>query len=47
MGLVAANIVLVGGNARLPQYKERFLQDIRSYIPDTFPVEVVYIYIYG
>lgn len=40
MGLAAANIVLTGGNAQLPQYEERFFNELRPLVPDIFPVKV-------
>lgn len=39
-GLVAANIVLCGGNAKLPQIQPRFYSEIRQLVPEMFPVTV-------
>lgn len=39
IGLCAANIVLTGGNACMPQFKERFQSEIRMNVPDIFGVE--------
>lgn len=43
MGLAAANIVLTGGNANFPQYKERFMQELRPLVPDIIPINVSYL----
>lgn len=40
MGLAAGNILLTGGNTKFPQFKKRFLNEIRPLIPDIFPVNV-------
>jgi actin-related protein 6 len=39
-GLVAGNILLTGGNAMLPNIKERFELELRPLVPDHFPVTV-------
>ena len=39
MGLASGNIVLTGGNMRLPQIEERYLSEVRQHIPDIFKVE--------
>ena len=36
IGLCAANIVLTGGNARMPQFSDRFHSDVRTLVPDIF-----------
>jgi len=38
IGLCAANIILTGGNARMPQFQERFHADLRPHVPDIFDV---------
>jgi actin-related protein 6 len=40
IGLTCANIVLTGGNMRLPFMKERFEMELRQYLPIDFPVSV-------
>ena len=35
-GLAAANLVLTGGNARLPQFEQRFFEEVRPLIPDSY-----------
>ena len=39
LGLCVSNVVLTGGNARLPQFRERFHAEIRSIVPDIFKLE--------
>lgn len=39
MGLAAGNIVLTGGNVQFPQFEERFFNEIRSLVPDIFPIK--------
>lgn len=41
MGLAASTILLTGGNAHVPGFKERFEREIRPFIPDVFDVQVV------
>lgn len=38
--LLYANILLTGGNAKLPGFKDRVLQGVRSYCPSSFQAEV-------
>lgn len=38
--LLYANIVLTGGNAKLPGFRQRVLNGVRSYCPSSFQVEV-------
>jgi len=40
MGLCARNILLTGGNACMPQFRDRFRADIRMHVPDVFDVNV-------
>jgi len=40
IGLACSNIILTGGSAKLPQFRERLHQDIRSSIPDIFPINI-------
>ena len=42
MGLAAGNILLIGGNAKMYNYKTRFEKEIRQFVPDTFPITVIY-----
>jgi len=39
LGLCVSDVVLTGGNARLPQFRERFHAEIRSIVPDIFKLE--------
>ena len=39
MGLACSDIVLTGGNMRLPQVEERYLAEVRQHIPDIFEVQ--------
>ncbi|KAG0175351.1 Actin- protein 6 [Apophysomyces sp. BC1015] len=39
-GLLYANIVLVGGNANLPGYKERIEKDLRQLVPSEYEIRV-------
>ena len=38
-GLVAANIVLTGGNVNFPQLQHRFYSELRQSVPDIFPMQ--------
>mmetsp|Transcript_897 Transcript_897/g.1558 ORF Transcript_897/g.1558 Transcript_897/m.1558 type:complete len:478 (+) Transcript_897:139-1572(+) len=38
--LCSRNIILTGGNANLPGYRQRFQQDITQYIPDHWDVNI-------
>eukprot|EP00605_Chrysophyceae_sp_TOSAG23-4_P002038 GSChrysophyteH1.ASY1.ANO1.2257.1 assembled CDS len=38
-GLAVANLVLTGGNCKFPQFRTRFHKDVRSLIPDMFPIQ--------
>lgn len=38
--LLAKNIVVMGGNANFPGFKERVYSDVRSYLPDHWNVNV-------
>ena len=40
LGLASANIILTGGNMNIPQFTERFNSELRTYIPDVFPMQV-------
>lgn len=40
LGLAAAAIVLTGGNANLPGYRERFERELRPFVPDLYAVNV-------
>jgi actin-related protein 6 len=40
LGLAAASIVLTGGNANLPGYRERFERELRPFVPDVYAVNV-------
>ena len=39
MGLASSNIVLTGGNMRLPQIEDRYISEVRQRIPDIFDVK--------
>lgn len=39
-GMLYANIVLVGGNARLPGYKKRIAHDLRQLTPSEYEIRV-------
>lgn len=39
-GLLYANVVLTGGNANIPGYKERVLKGVRSYCPSQYKANV-------
>ncbi|KAI8090104.1 actin-like protein ARP6 [Gilbertella persicaria] len=39
-GLLYANIVLIGGNANIPGYKERIEHDLRQFVPDEFEIRL-------
>jgi|MDTB01.1.fsa_nt_gb actin-related protein 6 len=39
MGLASSNMLLTGGNMRLPQIEERFKNEVRQHIPDIFHME--------
>lgn len=41
MGLAAQKILLVGGNMKIPNMKERFQTELRSFVPDIFSMEVI------
>lgn len=38
--MLYANIVLVGGNARLPGYKKRIAHDLRQLAPSEYEIRV-------
>lgn len=38
---LAQNIVLIGGNANIPGYKERIYSDVRSMLPYYFPMNII------
>ncbi|KAI8991097.1 actin-like protein ARP6 [Mycotypha africana] len=40
-GLFYANIILVGGNANFPGYKERIEQDLRQLVPSEYDIRIV------
>lgn len=40
MGLVARKVLITGGNAKLPNFRDRFEEELRQYVPDIFPIEV-------
>lgn len=40
LGLASANIVLTGGNANIPQFTERFTTELRTFVPEIFPMQV-------
>jgi actin-related protein len=40
VALAAQNIILVGGNASIPFFKERFESEIRPFLPDTISINV-------
>ena len=40
MGPLLSNILLVGGNAKIPGFRERVVQDLRAAAPDHFPIGV-------
>lgn len=40
MGLTAANVILTGGNAHFPGFKERFRNDLRPLVPDVIDMSV-------
>lgn len=39
-GLAASTILLTGGNANIPGFYERFVQEVRPFIPDMFEMKV-------
>ena len=39
-GLAASTIVLTGGNANIPFFKQRLQQELRPMVPDIYPVQV-------
>lgn len=41
MALAARRIVLTGGNTKIPQFKERFLAELRPFVPAHLPVHVI------
>ena len=40
MGPLLSNILLVGGNANIPGFRERVEQDLRTVAPDHFPIGI-------
>jgi actin-related protein 6 len=40
LGLASANIVLTGGNINIPQFSERFKSELRTFVPDIFPMQI-------
>lgn len=40
MGLTAANIILTGGNANFPGFRDRFLNDLRPLVPDVLDLAI-------
>ena len=42
IGLVASNIILVGGNVKFPQFQDRFIKEVRPIVPDMFSMKVSY-----
>ncbi|KAI7818727.1 actin family [Gamsiella multidivaricata] len=39
-GMLYANVVLIGGNAKLPGFKERVTHDLRQFVPSEYEVRV-------
>ncbi|KAI1321205.1 Actin- protein 6 [Mortierella claussenii] len=39
-GMLYANVVLIGGNARLPGFKKRIINDLRRFVPSDYEVRV-------
>jgi actin-related protein 6 len=40
LGLASSNILLTGGNVNIPQFTERFTEELRTFVPDIFPMKV-------
>lgn len=40
MGLAVSSVILTGGNAKIPGYYERFMQEFRPLVPDIYNIKV-------